>query len=151
MDLRLSHCSQFVHDQETALAFYHDVLGLEVRADIALGEGRWLTVGPPAQPDIEIMIETPNLGHAPDDEAALLALMAKHVLNTLIFVVEDCDATYQTVRSAGAEVIQEPTDQPYGVRDCALRDPSGNQVRFSQSRRTLQDQPRAAPAPDDEA
>jgi catechol 2,3-dioxygenase-like lactoylglutathione lyase family enzyme len=132
MEIRLSHCNLLVRDQDEALSFYRDVLGLEVRMDMPFGEGRWVTLAPSGQPDIEIILETPHTGDAADDKDALLSLMAKYVLNTLIFVTDDCDATFEQVRSAGAQVTQEPTDQPYGVRDCAFRDPSGNQVRISQ-------------------
>jgi predicted enzyme related to lactoylglutathione lyase len=132
MGMKLSHCSQFVRDQDEALAFYRDVIGLAVRLDVPMGDARWLTMGPSEQPDIEIMIETPFHVEDPEDKKTLFALMEKYVLNTLIFVTDDCDAAFARVRSAGGEVAQEPIDQPYGFRDCAFRDPSGNQVRFSQ-------------------
>jgi predicted enzyme related to lactoylglutathione lyase len=132
MNLRLSHCNLLVRDQEEALSFYRDVLGLEVRRDMAFGDERWLTLAPAGQSEVEITLETPHTGNAAEDKDALIALMAKYVLNTLIFVTDDCDATFEQVRSGGAQVMQEPTDQPWGVRDCAFRDPSGNQVRISQ-------------------
>lgn len=97
-----------------------------------LGPGRWLTVGPPGQPDIEIILEPTSIGDSPADQAALRSLMERHVIQTLIFVVDDCDATFERVKSAGTAVGQELTNQPYGVRDCSFLDPSGNQVRFSQ-------------------
>jgi len=133
MELKLSICNLLVRDQDEALAFYHGTLGLDVRSDVRFGDIRWLTVGPASQPEIEITLETPAMGHWPaDDVEAITALMDRHVINTLIFRTDDCQASYETLRAAGARVIQEPTDQPYGVRDCAFRDPSGNQVRFSQ-------------------
>lgn len=133
MDLKLSICNLLVHDQDAALAFYRDVLGLEVRNEVPMGAFRWVTVGPPSQPEIEITLETPAMGNWPQEDAeAITALMSRHVINTLIFRVENCDAACETLRSAGARELQAPTDQPWGVRDCAFYDPSGNQVRFSQ-------------------
>jgi predicted enzyme related to lactoylglutathione lyase len=119
-------------DLDEALAFYRDVIGLEVRLDIPLGAGRWLTVGAPGQPDVEIILEPTALSDDSKDEQTLRSLMQRHVIQTVIFVVDDCDATFERVKAAGAAVAQEPTTQPYGVRDCSFRDPSGNQVRFSQ-------------------
>ncbi|MGH3935391.1 MAG: VOC family protein [Pseudonocardiaceae bacterium] len=130
LDLTLSHCFIQVHDQDEALAFYRDVLGLEVRVDAPLEWFRWLTVGPSAQPDIEIGLMPVGMGRQEDQET-LQALLAKGALNGVIFATGDVDATFEQIRAAGAEVLQEPIDQPYGVRDCAFRDPSGNMVRFS--------------------
>ncbi len=130
MDLTLSHCFIQVHDQDEALAFYRDVLGLEVRVDAQLEWFRWLTVGPPSQPDIEIGLVPAGMGREEDQET-LRALLAKGSLNGVIFATGDVDATFEKIRAAGAEVLQELIDQPYGVRDCAFRDPSGNMVRFS--------------------
>jgi predicted enzyme related to lactoylglutathione lyase len=132
MSIRLSHCNLRARDLDEAVAFYRDVIGLQVRADIPLGAGRWLTVGPPAQPDIEVILEPMTFPDDAEDEQTLRSLMERHVIQTLIFVVDDCDATFERVKAAGATVGQEPTTQPYGVRDCSFRDPSGNQVRFSQ-------------------
>lgn len=130
--LRLSHCNLRARDLDEALTFYRDVIGLEVRNDVQFGPGRWLTVGPPDQPDIEIILEPTTVADNPDDEQTLRSLMERYVIQTLIFDTDDCDATFERVKSAGATVGQEPTNQPYGVRDCSFRDPSGNQVRFSQ-------------------
>ncbi|GAT66238.1 glyoxalase/bleomycin resistance protein/dioxygenase [Planomonospora sphaerica] len=132
MDLKLSHTFVQVHDQDQALAFYRDVLGFEVRADMPFEEYRWLAVGPASQPGLEIVLEVPEMGRGPADGEALRALLAKGSLSTLIFLTDDCDTTFGKIRASGAEVLQEPIDQPYGVRDCAFRDPSGNAVRFSQ-------------------
>lgn len=132
MSIRLSHCNIRARDLDEALAFYRDVVGLEVRADMPMGVGRWLTVGSPDQPDIEVILEPADLADDADDAQLLQSLMERHVIQTLIFVVDDCDATFQRVKSAGATVGQEPANQPYGVRDCSFRDPSGNQVRFSE-------------------
>ena len=134
MSITVSHTFVLVEDQDAALSFYRDVLGLEVRTDAALGDMRWLTVGAPQQPELEIGLVPPGMGHSAEDAQALSALLAKGALGSLIFQVPDCDATFERVSAAGAEVMQEPIDQPYGVRDCAFRDPSGNHIRFSQTR-----------------
>jgi catechol 2,3-dioxygenase-like lactoylglutathione lyase family enzyme len=132
MDLTISHTFVLVDDQNKALTFYRDVLGLPVRTDAVLGDMRWLTVGPAAQPELEIGLVPPEMGRSPEDARALSELLAKGALGSLIFRTDDCDATFERLRVAGAEVLQEPIDQPYGVRDCAFRDPSGNHLRFSQ-------------------
>lgn len=134
MDLSLSHCFITVHDPDQALAFYRDVLGLEVRNDVASEGFRWVTLSPPSQADIEIVLVEPHAGRPAADGDALLGLMTKGSLNGAIFRTEDVDDTFEKVRASGAEVLQEPIDQPYGVRDCAFRDPSGNMIRISQSR-----------------
>ncbi|MEV4703850.1 VOC family protein [Actinoplanes sp. NPDC049316] len=134
MTISLSHCFLVVHDYDEALTFYRDVLGLEVRADAMFEDSRWLTLGAPEQPGVEIGLEIP--GYFPHtsaaDRQATADLLAKGLLPGVIFRTDDCDKTFDRVRAAGADVLQEPIDQPYGVRDCAFRDPSGNMVRFSQ-------------------
>jgi predicted enzyme related to lactoylglutathione lyase len=134
MDVKLSHCFIVVDDQDRALAFYRDAVGLELRTDATMGNMRWLTVGPPSQPEIEIglMAMSQYPGTSPADLEAAGALLAKGLLQGVIFATGDCDATFERIRQSGAEVLQEPIDQPYGVRDCAFRDPAGNMVRFSQ-------------------
>jgi catechol 2,3-dioxygenase-like lactoylglutathione lyase family enzyme len=134
MGITLSHCFITVDDKDAALAFYRDTVGLEVRTDASFEGMRWLTVGPPSQPEIEIGLYSPgdNPGHSPSDREAVEALLAKGLMNGVIFGTDDCDATFERLRASGAEVLQEPIDQPYGVRDCAFRDPSGNMIRFSQ-------------------
>ncbi|HEX7302881.1 VOC family protein [Lentzea sp.] len=132
--MKLSHTFLFVRDQDEALKFYRDVLGLEVRTDAPIEDHRWLTVGPPEQPDVEIGLSHIGPPVPPTDHEALHALLAKGSLHGIIFVTPDVDAKFEQVRAAGAEVLQEPVDQPYGVRDCAFRDPSGNMVRFSSPR-----------------
>ncbi|GAB3602323.1 VOC family protein [Kineococcus gypseus] len=134
MDITLSQCFIAVDDHEAAIAFYRDALGLEVRADVEFEGMRWTTVGSPAQPDVEIVLEPPLADpHAsPADRRAAAELLAKGMLRGVIFRTGDCDATFERVRAAGGEVLQEPTDQPYGVRDCAFRDPAGNALRFTQ-------------------
>ncbi|WNV82134.1 VOC family protein [Umezawaea sp. Da 62-37] len=131
MDLKVSHTFLQVRDQDEALVFYRDVLGLEVRADTMFDTFRWLSVGPPDQPNVEIMLEQVGMARAPQDVEVLKELLAKGSLPGLIFTTPDLDGDFEKVRASGAEVTQEPIDQPYGVRDCAFRDPSGNHIRFS--------------------
>jgi catechol 2,3-dioxygenase-like lactoylglutathione lyase family enzyme len=134
MDNRLSHCFLAVDDHDKALSFYRDVLGLEVRNDVSFEGMRWISVGPPSQPEVEIVLEPPgvNPDASPADRQVMADLLAKGVLGRLVFATDDCDATFDEVRASGAEVVQEPVDQPYGVRDCAFRDPAGNLLRFTQ-------------------
>jgi predicted enzyme related to lactoylglutathione lyase len=130
MDIKISHSFITVDDQEKALAFYRDALGLVVNTDAPLGPYRWLTVSAPDNPGMEIVLATPDMGHGPDDTESLRMLLAKGALNGVLFTTDDCDAFFERVRATGAEVLQEPIDQPYGVRDCAFRDPAGNHVRI---------------------
>jgi predicted enzyme related to lactoylglutathione lyase len=133
MNLTVSHLFIQVHDQDKALEFYRDVLGLELKMDADMGGGhRWLTVGATSQPDVEIMLENPDMARSPADAQAVRALIAKGALVPVIFRTDDVDEVFERLQKAGAEVLQEPIDQAYGVRDCAFRDPSGNHVRFSQ-------------------
>lgn len=131
MDLSLARCFVLVHDPDLALAFYRDTLGLELRGDVARGSFRWITVGAVSQPDVAIVL-TNYLNGSPADSDALAALMAKGALNGVHFRAGDLDATFEKVRASGAEIVQEPADQPWGPRDCAVRDPSGNLVRIEQ-------------------
>ncbi|WP_018684166.1 VOC family protein [Actinokineospora enzanensis] len=134
MKLTLSHTFIAVEDHDAALAFYRDALGLEVHRDISFEGMRWVSLHPPTQPELEIVLEPPTA--APDasdaDRKALTELMAKGLLRGVIFATDDCDATFERVAASGAEVVQEPMDQPYGVRDCAFRDPAGNLIRINQ-------------------
>ncbi|WP_405494780.1 VOC family protein [Streptomyces sp. NBC_00096] len=134
MTIKLAQCFIAVDDHDKALAFYRDALGMEVRNDVAFEGMRWVTVGSPVQPDVEIVLEPPlaDPGASPADRRTMAELLAKGVLRGVIFSTDDVDATFERVRAAGAEVVQEPADQPYGVRDCAFRDPAGNLVRFNQ-------------------
>ncbi|MFI9174979.1 VOC family protein [Streptomyces lincolnensis] len=134
MDVKLHHCFIAVDDHDKAIAFYRDVLGLEVRGDVGFEGMRWVTVGSPLQPDVEIVLEPPaaDPDTSPADREALAQLLAKGLLRGVNFSTDDVDALFARVREAGAEVIQEPTDMPYGVRDCAFRDPAGNMLRFMQ-------------------
>jgi len=133
MELTVTHCFLAVHDQDAALAFYRDTLGLEVRNDIDLGVMRWLTVGAPSQPDLEIGLLVPGgPGSTPADIEAAIEVTRKGIMPGLIFAVADVDATFEELQGKGVEVYQEPMDQSYG-RDCAFADPSGNHIRFTQS------------------
>ena len=136
MNLTVSHTFITVSDQDRALPFYRDVLGLEVTNDVKFDNFRWLSLTPPAQPGVEIVLQVPEQfpDISPEDRDAMAALVAKGVLPGVIFATDDCDATFEQLRAAGADVLQEPIDQPYGVRDCAFRDPDGNMLRFSQQR-----------------
>jgi catechol 2,3-dioxygenase-like lactoylglutathione lyase family enzyme len=131
MNLTLSTCFILVHDPDLALAFYRDTLGLELRNDVARQDYRWITVGATSQPDVSIVL-TNYLNGSPADSDALAALLAKGALNGVHFHADDLDATFEKLRASGTEIVQEPTDQPWGTRDCAVRDPSGNMVRIDQ-------------------
>ena len=131
MNLTLSTCFVQVHDPELALSFYRDELGLEVRNDVANEGFRWITVGSASQPGVAIVL-TNYVNGGPDDGDALAALLAKGALNGVHFRTDDLDATFEQLRDSGVEIVQEPTDQFWGTRDCAVRDPSGNLVRIDQ-------------------
>lgn len=132
-NLVLANCFVYVDDPDAALAFYRDVLGLAVRTDVTNGDFSWLTVSPPSQPELEITLQQPQGMPAPEeDKRAIAELTAKGVLGALIFQVDDVDAEFARIKAAGAEVMQEPADQFYGVRDCAFRDPAGNMIRINQ-------------------
>ena len=131
MNLTLSTCFVIVHDPDQALSFYRDTLGLEERNDVAKGDFRWITVGAASQPDVSVVL-TNYLNGSPADGEAVAALVAKGALNGVHFHSDDLDATFDKLVAAEAEIVQEPIDQPWGTRDCAVRDPSGNMVRIDQ-------------------
>jgi catechol 2,3-dioxygenase-like lactoylglutathione lyase family enzyme len=131
MNLTLSQCFVIVHDPDLALAFYADTLGLELRNDVSKGDFRWITVGAASQPGVSIVL-TNYLNGSPADQDAVASLVAKGALNGVHFHSDDLDASFEKVRAAGAEIVEEPTEQPWGTRDFALRDPSGNLVRIDQ-------------------
>jgi len=131
MNLTLSTCFVLVHDPDAALAFYRDTLGLEARNDVAREDFRWITVGAASQPGVAIVL-TNYLNGSPADGDALAALVAKGALNGVHFHTDDLDATFEKLRASDAEIVQEPTDQPWGTRDFAVRDPSGNLLRIDQ-------------------
>ncbi|MCH5642759.1 MULTISPECIES: VOC family protein [unclassified Gordonia (in: high G+C Gram-positive bacteria)] len=122
------------NDPEAAIAFYRDTLGFEIRMDVGYNDLRWITVGPPDQPDTSIVLypptATPGIG---DDEQRVIAeMMAKGTYGSLLLASADVDAAFERIAAREAEVVQEPTDQDYGVRDCAFRDPAGNMIRIQQ-------------------
>ena len=134
MDLRLSSCTVLVHDLCQALAFYRDVLGFDVHGG-ADSAGRGVSVGPPSQLGVRIVLELPasDPGLSPADKRAVEDLMARGLLGRdLVFATDDCDRTFGCLEAAGAEVTQEPIDRSSGLRDCAFLDPSGNVLRFAQ-------------------
>ena len=131
MNLTLARCFVQVHDPDLALTFYRDGLGLELRNDVAREGFRWITVGAASQPEVEIVL-TNYLHGSPADGDVLAALVAKGALNGVHFHTDDLDATFEKVRASGAEIVQEPAEQPWGTRDCAVRDPSGNLLRIDQ-------------------
>ena len=133
MTISLQYCHITVNDLDSSLAFYRDALGLEVRNDVASDGFRWVTLASAAQPDLEIVLSEPHAGRSQADGDALQELLTKGVLPTIVFRTDDLDATFEKVRASGAEVLQEPIDQPWGPRDGAFRDPSGNTVRISQA------------------
>ncbi|TDD20739.1 VOC family protein [Nonomuraea diastatica] len=134
MNLKVSSCALAVRDLDEALGFYRDLLGFEVRDDVGSGRTRAVSVGPPSQPDVQILLESPGAhpGVSPADRQAIEDLMGNGMLGHLVFVTDDCDATFELIAAAGAEVMQEPINRPDGVRDCAFLDPSGNMLRFTQ-------------------
>lgn len=123
-------------DPEASLAFYRDVLGFEVRNDVGYADMRWITVGPRDQPGTSIVLNPPaaDPGITEDERRTIAELMAKGSFGTIVLATEDVDGAFAAVEASGAEVAQEPTDQPYGVRDCAFRDPAGNMVRIQEPR-----------------
>jgi len=134
MDLTL-HASFLPHtDPEASLAFYRDTLGFEVRNDVGYNGLRWITVGPPKQPATSIVLYPPSAtpGITEDERRTISEMMAKGTLTLFLMVTPDVDAAFERLQAKGVEVVEEPTDQPYGVRDCAIRDPAGNLIRIQQ-------------------
>ena len=132
MQLTLSHSFVYVLDQDEALDFYTRVLGFETRSDAQMEHMRWLTVGAPGQPDVEINLMNVGPPLPPEDVEPLRQLVAKGSMGAVIFRTDDCRAAFERVVESGAEIMQEPMEQSYGVIDCAFRDPSGNHLRISQ-------------------
>jgi catechol 2,3-dioxygenase-like lactoylglutathione lyase family enzyme len=133
MDVTIHASFLPVDDPDEALAFYRDALGFEVRNDVGRGKMRWITVGPPNQPQTSIVLHPPTAdpGLTDDERRTIAELMAKGSFGIIVLGTPDLDDTFERVQASGAEVVQEPTDQPYGVRDCAFRDPAGNMVRIN--------------------
>jgi catechol 2,3-dioxygenase-like lactoylglutathione lyase family enzyme len=136
MDISI-HASSLPHDDpEASLAFFRDILGFEVRADVGAGKMRWITVGPPGQPDTSILLAPPaaDPGVTDDERRTIAEMMAKGTYGWILLATRDLDATFERLQAGGAEVVQEPTNQPYGIRDCAFRDPAGNLIRIQERR-----------------
>jgi predicted enzyme related to lactoylglutathione lyase len=133
MTIALQYCNITVNDVDESIAFYGDALGLQVRNDVASGGFRWVTLGSDAQPGLgEIVLSVPHAGRSQADGDTLQELLTKGVLPMIVFRADELDTTFERIRASGAEVLQEPIDQPWGPRDCAFRDPSGNTVRISE-------------------
>jgi catechol 2,3-dioxygenase-like lactoylglutathione lyase family enzyme len=124
------------NDPEASLAFYRDVLGFEVRNDVGYGGMRWITVGPAGQPGTSIVLAPPAAypGITEDERRTIAEMMAKGTYGIIVLATSDLDGTFERMQASDAEVVQEPTEQPYGIRDCAFRDPAGNMVRINQVR-----------------
>ncbi|MFJ3497740.1 VOC family protein [Streptomyces sp. NPDC086091] len=136
MDITI-HTTVLPHDDpEASLAFYRDVLGFEVRSDVGRGAMRWITVGPADQPGTSILLAPPaaDPGVTDDERRTVAAMMAKGTYGWILLATRNLDDVFEKVRARDAEVVQEPTEQPYGVRDCAFRDPAGNMVRIQEVR-----------------
>ena len=133
MTIELQYTHVTVNDVDESLGFYRDALGLEVQNDVGSGGFRWVTLGSPDQPGLGIVLSEPHAGRSEADGDALQELLTKGILPMIMFRVDDLDGVFEKVRASGAEVLQEPMDQPWGPRDSAFRDPSGNMVRISQA------------------
>jgi len=131
------HSSYLPHnDPDAALAFYRDTLGFEVRNDVGYNGMRWITVGPPEQPGTSIVLHPPAVdpGITDDERRTITEMMAKGTYGGINLATKDLDATFERLQAGDADIVQEPTEQPYGIRDCALRDPAGNMIRIQQLR-----------------
>jgi predicted enzyme related to lactoylglutathione lyase len=136
MDITI-HSSFLPHDDpEAALGFYRDVLGFEVRGDVGYEGMRWITVGPTGQPGTSIVLHPPAVdpGITDEERRTIVEMMAKGTYGGILLATADLDDTFERVQASGTEVVQEPTEQPYGVRDCAIRDPAGNLIRIQERR-----------------
>jgi catechol 2,3-dioxygenase-like lactoylglutathione lyase family enzyme len=136
MDITI-HSSFLPHeDPEASLAFYRDLLGFEVRLDVGNGAMRWLTLGPAGQPDTNVVLQPPfaDPGITEDERRTIAEMMAKGTYARLLLATHDLDATFDVLQAGDADIVQEPVEQPYGIRDCAVRDPAGNLVRIQELR-----------------
>lgn len=136
MDITI-HSSFLPHiDPEASLGFYRDVLGFEVRNDVGYNGLRWITVGPPGQPGTNIVLFPPSAspGVTDDEKRTIAEMMAKGTYAIMLLATPDLDATFGKIQASGVEIVEEPTEQPYGVRDCAIRDPAGNLLRVQERR-----------------
>jgi catechol 2,3-dioxygenase-like lactoylglutathione lyase family enzyme len=136
MDLSIFSSFLPQNDPDACLVFYRDVLGFEVRNDVGYGAMRWITVGPPDQPGTSIVLYPPeaNPGITEAERTTIAEMMAKGTYDIIILSTHDLDASFALLQNGGAEVVQKPTEQPYGVRDFAVRDPAGNLIRVNEVR-----------------
>jgi catechol 2,3-dioxygenase-like lactoylglutathione lyase family enzyme len=136
MDITINASFLPLDDPEASLAFYRDLLGFEVRNDVGKGGMRWITVGPADQPGTSIVLSPPgaNPGITDDERRTIAEMMAKGTFSALLLATKDLDGTFERLQAGDAEVVQEPTEQPYGIRDCAFRDPAGNLIRIQEIR-----------------
>ncbi|NUR88687.1 MAG: VOC family protein [Nonomuraea sp.] len=135
MDITIHACFLPHDDPDASVAFYRDALGFEVRDDVGYEGMRWITVGPPGRPETSIVLQPPvahGSGITGDEGRMIAEMMAKGTYAGIVLATSDLDATFERAQGAGAEVVQEPAEQPYGVRDCAFRDPAGNMIRIQQ-------------------
>ena len=134
MDITIHYAFLPQTDPDAALSFYRDTLGFEVRNDVGYGGMRWITVGPATQPETSSVLHPPaaDPGITDDERRTILELIAKGSYGAITLASDDVDGVFDRLQAGGAEVVQEPTDQPYGVRDCAFRDPAGNLIRINQ-------------------
>jgi predicted enzyme related to lactoylglutathione lyase len=123
-------------DPDVSLAFYRDTLGFEIRKDVGYGGMRWITVGPADQPDTSIVLEPPaaDPGVTDDERRTIVEMMAKGSYARIVLATTDLDGVFERLQASGADVVQEPTEQPHGIRDCAFRDPAGNLIRINELR-----------------
>jgi uncharacterized glyoxalase superfamily protein PhnB len=123
-------------DPEASLAFYRDILGFEVRNDVGYGGMRWITVGPVSQPGTSIVLAPPAAypGITDDERKTIAEMMAKGTYAIIVLATSDLDGTFERLQASETEIVQEPTEQPYGIRDCAIRDPAGNMIRINEVR-----------------
>ncbi|MBO0852985.1 MAG: VOC family protein [Nocardia sp.] len=135
MDITIAHSYLPQSDPEAATRFYRDTLGFEIRNDVGYNGLHWITVGPAGQPDVSIVLYPPTAspGITEDEQRTIAEMMAKGTFGNINLATKNLDSTFEKVQAGGAEVVQEPTDQPYGIRDCAVRDPSGNLIRIQQA------------------
>jgi uncharacterized glyoxalase superfamily protein PhnB len=136
MDITI-HASFLPHDDpDAALAFSRDTLGFEVRLDVGYNGMRWITVGPPGQPDTSIVLHPPGVdpGITDDERRTITEMMAKGTYGGILLATKDLDGAFERLQAGDADVVQEPTEQPYGVRDFAVRDPAGNLIRIQERR-----------------
>jgi catechol 2,3-dioxygenase-like lactoylglutathione lyase family enzyme len=135
MDISINASFLAQNDPDAALAFYRDTLGFEVRNDVGYGGKRWITVGPVGQPQTSIVLYPPEAspGVTDDERRTIAEMMAKGTFGIILLASKNLDATFEQLQAKQADIVQEPTDQPYGVRDCAVRDPAGNMIRIQQA------------------